>query len=83
MQSSMARPLRDTGTISADQASAIVTIGLAVTTANTTNDVRQMAKQQYPGMLLGLRGGIFSVGFDSHLYFGTWLQADLLTILVN
>jgi hypothetical protein len=39
------------GTISSDQAAAIVPIGFAVTTVNTTNDVRQMAKLQYPVML--------------------------------
>lgn len=43
--------LPDTGTISADQAAAIAAIGLTITSANTTEDVRQMAKQQYPGML--------------------------------
>lgn len=44
-------PLPDAGTISADQAAAIAAIGLAVTTANTTEEVRQVAKLQYPGML--------------------------------
>jgi hypothetical protein len=42
--------LPNTGTISEDQAITITAIGLAVTIANTTAEVREMAKQQYPAM---------------------------------
>jgi hypothetical protein len=42
--------LPTTGTISADQAAAITAIGLEVTTASTTVDVRESARKQYPAM---------------------------------
>jgi hypothetical protein len=44
-------PLPDSGTISADQAAAIVSIGLAVTPSTLLLMCVRLAKQQYPGML--------------------------------
>jgi hypothetical protein len=43
-------PLPTNGTITQEQADAITTIGLTVTTANTMADVRALAKQHCPGM---------------------------------